>query len=79
MAEYTARMDSDKTVPIMPRPLTKVRHRIRALNLTGDETGRLPTDDQMFWQGLDYNTMKKIEGQEIARYQRDIEIDRLWG
>ena len=77
--EYSGRMDADKTIPVLPRPLKKSAHVIRALNLTGDPSGASPTDDHMFWQGLDKFKYLALEQADRARYDRDVAIDALWG
>jgi hypothetical protein len=77
-AEYSGKMDADKTVHVLPRPLTRVQDRIRALNLTGDETGNLPTDNLFFWQGLDKLQMAALDAGLATRLLLEQEIDALW-
>lgn len=78
-SEYEPKMDADKTVPILPRPLKRVDQRIRALNKTGDASGSSPTDDMMFWQGLDKQKYLAIQAEDLARFYREQAIDNLWG
>ena len=77
-AEYNGKMDADKTIPVLPRPLKKVRQRIRALNLTGDDSGLQSTDNLFYWQGLDRYEMSFLDAQTAARLSRDAAIDALW-
>jgi len=77
-AEYTGRMDADKTVPILPRPLKNFRYRIRAENLTGDPDGIRSTDNLFWWQGLDRDQMAFLDAVNSARLARDEAIDAMW-
>lgn len=77
-SEYEPKMDGHKTVPVLPRPLRRVDQRIRATNLTGDPSGQSPTDDMMFWQGLDKGTQNRIMNTEVARYFRGQALAALW-
>lgn len=77
-AEYNGKMDEDKTVPILPRPLRKPQHRIRAENLTGDPEGNMPTDDLYHWQGLVRENYRRLDDTRSAQLARDEEIDELW-
>lgn len=77
-AEYTGKMDADKTIPVLPRPLRRVQDRIRAQNLTSDPNGLMSTDNLFFWQGLDRFEMAFLDGLTSARLSRDAAIDALW-
>lgn len=87
-AEYDGKMDADKTIKALPRPLTTLRDRVRALNLTGDETGALPTDQRgspgasggagQFWNGTDWRIADQLDGQVAAHYDLERAIDAAW-
>jgi hypothetical protein len=77
-AEYSGKMDADKTVPVLPRPLTKLQHQIRALDLTGDPTGELPTDDGQFWTGTTREEGLRLEALELARRSFEAAVDSQW-
>jgi hypothetical protein len=77
-AEYSGKMDADKTVPILPRPLRKIQHRIRAQNLTGDPDGVRSTDNMFWWQGLDRDKMARLDAQTTARLELERAIDEAW-
>jgi hypothetical protein len=84
-AEYEGKVDrgSDgvsKTFKVLPRPLTRDQDKIRALNLTGTDTGLrdVSFNDGMYWQGLDDFTMHELEGLEEAIAGRMEAIDAAW-
>lgn len=84
-AEYSGKMDETtdpsavaKTVFVLPRPLTSPQARIRALNLTGDSTGVMPTDDGQAWNGLSWKEGVRLTAaseQMQARFEAD---DAAW-
>lgn len=77
-AEYNGKLDEDKTVPVLPRPLVDGNKRIRALNLTGSPTGSMPTDDQQWWRGLAWQEGVRLATEFEARLERLEAYDAAW-
>lgn len=74
-AEYTGKIDQDKTIFVLPRPMDDPHQRIRAQNLTSDPSGRLPTDNRQWWTGTDWAEAIRLEAIELQRRQINAGID----
>jgi len=84
-AEYDGKMDRgtdnvSKTIKVFPKPPTRPDQRIRALMVTGDETGVRDAsfDDGMVLQGLDPYEMHYYEQMQQALINRFQGIDQAF-
>lgn len=84
-AEYEGKMDRgtdgvSKTIKVLPKPVRGTSQQIRALMVTGDQTGLNDAsfDDGMILQGLEPYTMHFYEELEEAIIYRFQAVDQAW-